>query len=161
MSVSSQPAYFAHANVFHHDGKPVPIELCIAMIPRNGSDPKVICITMNHAGQTSKPKDFPYNCQENARFRLVHHPVPKNVPVEYLPFCVRGKFSQLSRGNRGLMVVKGVEQQNVFQELGLFAMALERLPKFKDICDGTFPKPVHEGVHQEEDISCCTIVKSY
>ncbi|PRD26072.1 UNVERIFIED_CONTAM: hypothetical protein NCL1_39098 [Trichonephila clavipes] len=40
MSVSCQSAYFAHANVFHHDGKPVHIELSIATIPRDGSDPK-------------------------------------------------------------------------------------------------------------------------
>ncbi|GFX19683.1 hypothetical protein TNCV_2075911 [Trichonephila clavipes] len=70
MSVLSQPAYFAHANVFHPDGKPVPIELSIATIPRNGSDPEILCITVNHAGQTSKPKDFRSNCQENARLRL-------------------------------------------------------------------------------------------
>ncbi|GFV43710.1 hypothetical protein TNCV_1270831 [Trichonephila clavipes] len=102
-----------------------------------------------------------FDPKENARHRLVHHPLPKSVPVEYLPFCVRGKFSQLARGNRCLMMVKRVEQQIFFQELGLFAMALEMLPKFKDICDGTFPNPVHEGVHEEEDISCCTILKSY
>ncbi|GFV38503.1 hypothetical protein TNCV_3490921 [Trichonephila clavipes] len=101
MSVLSQPAYFAHANVFHHEGKPVPIELSIATIPRDGSDPEIMCITVNHAGQPSNPKDVRFNCQENARLRLVHHPLPKSVPVEYLPFCVRGKFSQLARGNRG------------------------------------------------------------
>ncbi|GFX56594.1 hypothetical protein TNCV_5035131 [Trichonephila clavipes] len=140
MSVLSQPAYFAHANVFHHEGKPVPIELSIATIPRDGSDPEVMCITVDHAGQTSSPK-FSINCQENARLRLLHQPLPKSVPVEYLPFCVRGKFSQLARGNRGLMVVKGAEQQKLFQELGLYAMSLENLPKFKDICDGTFPTP--------------------
>ncbi|GFX46304.1 hypothetical protein TNCV_1234201 [Trichonephila clavipes] len=161
MSVLSQPAYFAHANVFHHEGKPVPIELSIATIPRDGSDPEVMCITVNHAGQPSNPKDVRFNCQENARLRLIHHPLPKSVPVEYLPFCVRGKFSQLARGNRGLMVVKGLKQQKMFQELGLYAMALENLPNFKDICDGTFPDPMHEGVHEEEDISYCTMVKSY
>ncbi|GFS97253.1 hypothetical protein TNCV_1824251 [Trichonephila clavipes] len=84
-------------------------------------------------------------------------PLPKSVPVEYMPFCVRGKFSQLAQGNRGLMVIKGVEQQKFFQELGLFAMALETLPKLKDICDGTFPNPMHESVHEEQDISCCTM----
>ncbi|GFU07686.1 hypothetical protein TNCV_826681 [Trichonephila clavipes] len=115
MSVLSQPAYFAHANVFHHDGKPVPIELSIAMIPRDGSDTKILCITVNYAGQTSKRKDFRSNCQENARLRLVHHPLPKSVPVEYLPFCVRGKITQLVPGNRGLMVVKGGEQQKFFK----------------------------------------------
>ncbi|GFV06332.1 hypothetical protein TNCV_1528561 [Trichonephila clavipes] len=112
MSVLSQPAYFAHANVFHHEGKPVPIELSIATISRDGGDLEIMCITVNHAGQTSKSKDFRSNFQENACLRLVHHPLPKSVPVEYLPFCVRGKFSHLARGNRGLMVVKGGEQQN-------------------------------------------------
>ncbi|GFS93451.1 hypothetical protein TNCV_2628291 [Trichonephila clavipes] len=120
-----------------------------------------MCITVNHAWQTSKSKDFRSNCQENARLCLVHQPLPKSAPVEYLPFCVRGKFSQLARGNRGLMLVKGVEQQKNFQELGLYAMAPENLPKFKDICDGTFPNPVHEGVHEEEEISYCTMLKSY
>ncbi|GFX05899.1 hypothetical protein TNCV_1785321 [Trichonephila clavipes] len=81
---------FAHVNVFYHDVKPVPIELSIATIPRDGSDPEVICITVNHAGQNSKPKDFRSNCQENARLRLVHHPLPKSVPVEYLPFLREG-----------------------------------------------------------------------
>ncbi|GFT22723.1 hypothetical protein TNCV_4388811 [Trichonephila clavipes] len=51
MSDSSDPAYFAHANVFHHDGKPVPNELSIATIPRDGSDPEIMCITVNHDGQ--------------------------------------------------------------------------------------------------------------
>ncbi|GFX65829.1 hypothetical protein TNCV_2043621 [Trichonephila clavipes] len=92
MSVSSQPAYFAHANVFHHDGKPVPIELSIATILRDSSYPEVICITVNHAGQISKAKDFRSNCQENARLRLVHHLLPKCLPVEYLPFCVRASL---------------------------------------------------------------------
>ncbi|GFW02676.1 hypothetical protein TNCV_2456901 [Trichonephila clavipes] len=161
MSVLSQPAYFAHANVFHHEGKPVPIELSIATIPRDGSDPEIMCITVNHAGQPSNPKDVQSNCQENARLRLVHHPLPKSVPVEYLPFCERGKFSQLARGNRSLMMVKGLKQQKMFQELGLYAMALENLPNFKDICDGTFPDPVHEGVHEEEDMSYCTMLKLY
>ncbi|GFX37098.1 hypothetical protein TNCV_1712911 [Trichonephila clavipes] len=66
MSVLSQPAYFAHANVFHHEGKPVPIELSIATIPKDGSDPEVMCITVNHAGQPSNPKDVRSNCQESS-----------------------------------------------------------------------------------------------
>ncbi|GFU72639.1 hypothetical protein TNCV_3026531 [Trichonephila clavipes] len=75
---------------------------------------EVMCITVNHAGQPPI-KDVRFNCQENARLRLMHHPLPKSVPVEYLPFCVRGKFSQLARGNRGLMVVKGLKQQKCFK----------------------------------------------
>ncbi|GFU01465.1 hypothetical protein TNCV_4877051 [Trichonephila clavipes] len=74
-----------------------------------------MCLTVNHAGQASKFKDFRSNCQENARLRLVYHPLSKSVPVEYLPFCVRDKISQLARGNRSLMVVKGGEQQKFFK----------------------------------------------
>ncbi|GFT90171.1 hypothetical protein TNCV_1347721 [Trichonephila clavipes] len=114
MSVLSQPAYFAHANVFHHNGKPVPIELSIVAIPRDGSDPEIICITVNHTGQTSKAKDFRSNCQENACLRLVHHPLTKSVPVEYLPFCLfgsdlgqRGRVELFSRGSSFLSLSLG------------------------------------------------------
>ncbi|GFY06427.1 hypothetical protein TNCV_3652141 [Trichonephila clavipes] len=83
-------------------GKPVPIELSIATIPSDGSDPQVI--TGNHAGLTSTPREHECLC-------LVHAPLPK--PREYLPFCVRGKLSQMGRGF--LMVVKGTEQQKFSQ----------------------------------------------
>ncbi|GFX89491.1 hypothetical protein TNCV_483261 [Trichonephila clavipes] len=161
MSLSSQPAYFYYANIFLPDGNPVPIELFTATISRDGRDPEVIFITMNHDGLTSTPKDFPSNSYENARLRMIYHPLPKSVPVEYPPFCMRGKFSQLFRGNRGLIVVKGMEQKIFFQELGLFSMDLKTLPKFKDFSDGTFPNPLHDGVHEKEDVSYSTKVKSY
>ncbi|GFV62640.1 hypothetical protein TNCV_2528651 [Trichonephila clavipes] len=141
MSVLSQPAYFAHANVFHHEGKPVPIELSIATIPRDGSDPEIMCITVNHAGQTCKSKDVRSNCQENARLRLVHHPLPKSVPMEYLPFCVRGKFSQLARGNRGLMVVKGGEQQKIFKSSDCMPWPWRTCPNSKTFAMEPFPTP--------------------
>ncbi|GFX51506.1 hypothetical protein TNCV_2277861 [Trichonephila clavipes] len=115
MSLSSQPAFVAHANVFHHDSKPVPIELFIVTIPRDGSDSKVICIMVNHARLTSTPKYLQSNSYANARLRPIHHPLPKSVAVEYLPFCVRGKFSLLARGNRALKVVKGTDQQKYFK----------------------------------------------
>ncbi|GFY29065.1 hypothetical protein TNCV_4721931 [Trichonephila clavipes] len=108
MSVLGQPANFAHANVFHHEGKPVPIELSIATIPRDCCDPE-------SAGPRQQGPD----------------------------------------GGQRIRTTKN------FQELGLYTMALENLPKLKDICDGTFPDPVHEGVHEEEDISCCTMLRSY
>ncbi|GFV06465.1 hypothetical protein TNCV_2947881 [Trichonephila clavipes] len=98
-----------------HQGKPVPIELSIATIPSDGSDPQVMGIT--------------------------------SVPVEYLPFCVRGKLSQMGRG--GLMVVKGTEQQKIFLELGVVAMSLETLPEFNAIYGGTFPHSLHEEVHED------------
>ncbi|GFX32576.1 hypothetical protein TNCV_3704501 [Trichonephila clavipes] len=141
MSVLSQPAYFAHSNVFHHEGKPVPIELFIATIPRDGSDPEIICITVNHAGQTSKSTNFRSNCQENARLRLVHHPLPKSVPVEYLPFCVRGKFSQLARGNRGLMMVKGGEQQKFFKSSDCIPWPWRTCRNSKTFVMEPFPTP--------------------
>ncbi|GFW61654.1 hypothetical protein TNCV_3705891 [Trichonephila clavipes] len=40
------------------DGKPVPIELSIATIPSDGSDPQVMGITVNHAGLTSTPDEM-------------------------------------------------------------------------------------------------------
>ncbi|GFT05855.1 hypothetical protein TNCV_3926181 [Trichonephila clavipes] len=145
MSVLSQPAYFAHANVFHHEGKPVPIELSIATIPRDGSDPEVMCITVNHAGQPSNPKDVRFNCQENARLRLMHHPLPKSVPVEYLPFCVRGKFSQLARGNRGLMVVKGLKQQKCFKSSDCMPWPWRICQTLKTFAMEPFPTPCMRG----------------
>ncbi|GFX23761.1 hypothetical protein TNCV_3597031 [Trichonephila clavipes] len=97
LGVTSQPAFFAHANVFHHDDKPLPIELFIATISSNGSDPEVICITLNHAGLTSTAKDIRSINYTNDRFRQVR-PLSNSVPVEYFPFCARGKFSQLVQG---------------------------------------------------------------
>ncbi|GFW02660.1 hypothetical protein TNCV_2456741 [Trichonephila clavipes] len=88
---------------------------------------------------------------EHERLCLVHAPLLK--PVEYLPFCVRGKLSQKGRG--GLMVVKGTKQQKIFLELGVVAMSLETLPEFNAIYDGTFPHSLHEEVH--EDVSYCTM----
>ncbi|GFW87058.1 hypothetical protein TNCV_1922841 [Trichonephila clavipes] len=115
----------------HVERKPVPIELSIATIPSDGSDPQVI--TVNHSGLTSTP-------HEHERLCLVHVPLPK--PVEYLSFCMRGKLSQMSRG--GLMVFKGTEQQKILLELGVVAMSLETLPEFNAIYDGTFPISLHE-----------------
>ncbi|GFX29944.1 hypothetical protein TNCV_3964151 [Trichonephila clavipes] len=97
------------------------------------------------------------NSHKHERLRLVHAPLPKSVPVKYLSFCVRDKLSQMGQG--GLMVVKGTEQQKIFLELGVFAISLETLPEFNDIYDGTFPNSLHEEVH--EDVSYCTMVKSY
>ncbi|GFS96592.1 hypothetical protein TNCV_3943831 [Trichonephila clavipes] len=84
MSVLSQPAYFAHANVFHHEGKPVPIELSIATIPRDGSDPEM-CITVNHAGQPSNPKDvrfqLPRECPSSSGTPPVTQECARGIPA--------------------------------------------------------------------------------
>ncbi|GFS71740.1 hypothetical protein TNCV_2995181 [Trichonephila clavipes] len=150
---------FCSCQVFYSPGQFVPIELSIATIFSNGSDPKVMGITMNRAGITSTQKILQSNSHENERLRLVHQPLPKSVPVEYLPFCVRGKLRRGGLDRGGLMVVKRTEQQKIFQELGVFAMSLETLPEFKDIYDGIFQNSMHEDAH--EDVSYCTMVKSY
>ncbi|GFY32653.1 hypothetical protein TNCV_674081 [Trichonephila clavipes] len=163
--MSSQPVYFAHANVFHHQDKPVPIELAIATIPSDGSDHQVMDVTVNHAGLSSTPHELLSKRNEHKRLRLVHAPLPKSVPVEYLSFCVRGKLSQMGRG--GFMVVKRTEQQKVFPELRMFAMTLETLPEFNDIYDGIFPNSLHEEVYEgvwyctmdgkDPDVICLTV----
>ncbi|GFW36334.1 uncharacterized protein TNCV_3712551 [Trichonephila clavipes] len=102
----SHLAFFAHSNVFHHSGQPVPIELSIASIPEDGKDPEVICITVDHSNLLTTAKDSRANRYINERLSLKRH-LPGSVPLEYLSFCVRGKFCHLAQGNRGLIVVKG------------------------------------------------------
>ncbi|GFU60543.1 hypothetical protein TNCV_1729771 [Trichonephila clavipes] len=82
MHLSSQPAFFVHSNVSQHDGKSVPI----TTFQRDGSDPEVVCITVNHAGLTATAKDIRSDNYTNARLRLVRL-LPNSVPFGYLPFC--------------------------------------------------------------------------
>ncbi|GFW36919.1 hypothetical protein TNCV_4032351 [Trichonephila clavipes] len=72
-----------------------------------------------------------------------------------------GKFCHLAQGNRGLIVVKGSDQQKIFEKLGLFTINLEILPHFRDFNDRTLPDHLHDEVHEDYDISECTMVKSY
>ncbi|GFX42248.1 hypothetical protein TNCV_4310831 [Trichonephila clavipes] len=135
-----------------HQGKPVPIELSIATFHSDGSDPQVMGISVNHGVLTSTPHELRSNSPEHEPLFLVHSSLPKSIPVEYLSFCVRGN-------RRGLMVDKGTEQQKFFQDLGVFAMSLETLPKFNDIYYGTVPNSLHKEVH--ETVSYCRMVKYY
>ncbi|GFX44382.1 uncharacterized protein TNCV_2409131 [Trichonephila clavipes] len=153
-------AFFAHANVFHHGGQPVPIELSIASIPEDGTDPKVICITVDHSNLLTTAKDSRANRYINERLSLKSC-LPGSVPLEYLDFCVRGKFCHLAQGNRGLIVVKGSDQRKMFENLGLFTINLEILPHFRDLNDRSLPDHLHDEVHECFDISECTMVKSY
>ncbi|GFX73090.1 uncharacterized protein TNCV_1704921 [Trichonephila clavipes] len=93
----SHLAFFAHANVFHHGGLPVPVELSIASIPEDGKDPEVICITVDHSNLLTTAKDSRANRCINERLGLKSH-LPGSVPLEYLSFCVRGQV--LSPGPR-------------------------------------------------------------
>ncbi|GFX09114.1 hypothetical protein TNCV_4166931 [Trichonephila clavipes] len=145
-------AFFA--NVFHHGGQPVPIELSISNIPEDGKDPDVICLTVDHSNLLTTPKDSRTNRYINERLHLKSH-LPGFVP--HLSFCVRGKFCHLAQGNRGVIVVKGSDQRKIFEKLGLFTINLEMLSHFRD--DRILPDHLHDEVH--EDISECTIVKSY
>ncbi|GFX32184.1 uncharacterized protein TNCV_3327571 [Trichonephila clavipes] len=49
-------AFFTHANVFHHGGQSVPIELYIASIPEDEKDPEEICIMVNHSNLITTSK---------------------------------------------------------------------------------------------------------
>ncbi|GFT48997.1 uncharacterized protein TNCV_3874681 [Trichonephila clavipes] len=93
----SSLAFFAHANVFHHGGQPVPVELSIASIPEDGTEPKVICITVDHSNLLTTDKDRRANRYINELLSLKSH-LPGSVPLEYLDFCVRGQV--LSTGPR-------------------------------------------------------------
>ncbi|GFW05613.1 uncharacterized protein TNCV_4003151 [Trichonephila clavipes] len=156
----SSLAFFAHANVFHHGGQPVPVELSIASIPEDGTEPKVICITVDHSNLLTTDKDRRANRYINERLSLKSH-LPGSVPLEYLDFCVRGKFCHLAQGNKGLIVVKGSDQRKIFEKLGLFTINLEILPHFRDLNDHSLPDHLHDDVHENFDISECTMVKSY
>ncbi|GFX60655.1 uncharacterized protein TNCV_4917051 [Trichonephila clavipes] len=70
----SSLAFFAHANVFHHGGQPVPVELSIASIPEDGTEPKVICITVDHSNLLTTDKDRRANRYINERLSLKEPP---------------------------------------------------------------------------------------
>ncbi|GFV78794.1 uncharacterized protein TNCV_3979041 [Trichonephila clavipes] len=153
-------AFFAHANVFHHGGQPVTIELSIASIPEDGKDPKVICTMVDYSNLLTTDKDRRANRYINERLSLKSH-LPGSVPLEYLNFFVRGKFCHLAQGNSGLIVVKGSDQRKVFEKLGLLTINLELLPHFRDLNDRSLPDHLHDEVHEDFEISECTMVKSY
>ncbi|GFX71116.1 uncharacterized protein TNCV_3648811 [Trichonephila clavipes] len=104
----SHLAFFGHANVFHHGGQPVLIELSIARIPEDGKDLEVICITVDHSNLITTSKDSRANKYINVRLSLKSH-FPISEPLEYLSFCVSGKFCHLVQGNRGFIIVKGAD----------------------------------------------------
>ncbi|GFX18442.1 hypothetical protein TNCV_4307421 [Trichonephila clavipes] len=161
MSVLSQPAYFAHANVFHHEGKPVPSNCPIATIPRGWQRSRGDVHHRESCRSTLQSQrcsiQLPRKCPSSSDTPPVTQECARGIPA----LCVRGKFSQLARGNRGLDGGQRIKTTKMFQRARTVCHGPENLPNFKDICDGTFPDPMHEGVHEEEDISYCTMVKSY
>ncbi|GFX53453.1 hypothetical protein TNCV_4652431 [Trichonephila clavipes] len=111
----SHLAFFVHSNVFHHGGQPVSIELSIASIPEDGKDPEVICLTGDHSNLLTTTKYSRTHRYINERLSLKSH-LPGSVPLEYLSFCVRGKFCHLAQGNRGIIVVKGSDKRKIFEK---------------------------------------------
>ncbi|GFX70704.1 uncharacterized protein TNCV_1032321 [Trichonephila clavipes] len=157
----SHLAFFARTNVFHHGGQPVPFELSISSIPEDGKDPEVICLTVDYSNLITTSKDSRANRYINERLSLKSH-LPGSVPLlECLSFCVRSKFCHLAQGSRGLIVVNGSDQRKFFEQLGLFTINLEMLPHFRDLNDRTLPDQLYDEVHENYDISKCTMVKSY
>ncbi|GFW70168.1 hypothetical protein TNCV_4467271 [Trichonephila clavipes] len=96
----SQPAFYIHTNVFHHGGQPISIELSIARKPQDGKDPKEVRITVDHSNLITTSKDSRTNQYINERISLKSH-LPGSLHLEYLSFCVRGKFCLLVQGNQG------------------------------------------------------------
>ncbi|GFT04832.1 hypothetical protein TNCV_2133791 [Trichonephila clavipes] len=147
-------------NAFHHGGQPFPIELSIASFSEDGKDSEVICITVDHSSLITTSKDSRANKYMNERIILKSH-LPGSVPLEYLSFCVRGKLCHLSQGNRCLIIAKGSDQRKFFEKLGLSPFNLETLPHFRDFKDRSLLENLHDEVQEYNDISKCTMVKSY
>ncbi|GFV23202.1 uncharacterized protein TNCV_2943621 [Trichonephila clavipes] len=80
--------FITHANVFHHGGQPVLIELSIANISEDGKDPKVIFLAVDHSNLLTTTKDSRANHYINKLLTLKSH-LPESVPLEHLSFCVR------------------------------------------------------------------------
>ncbi|GFU01262.1 hypothetical protein TNCV_5124151 [Trichonephila clavipes] len=87
MSVLSQPANFAHFKMFHNESNPVPIELSIATIPRDGSDLEIMCITVNHAGKLPSPKIFDPTAKRMPVFVWYTTRNPRVCPWNTCPFA--------------------------------------------------------------------------
>ncbi|GFX86138.1 hypothetical protein TNCV_2560201 [Trichonephila clavipes] len=121
---------------------------------------EVICFTLDHPNLFTTAKDSRANRYINERLSLKSH-LPRSVPLKYLSFCVRGRFCHLSQGSRGLIVIKASDHRNCFERLGLFTINLEMLPYFRDSNDRTLPDHLHDEVHEDYDISECTMMKSY
>ncbi|GFW79321.1 hypothetical protein TNCV_2477281 [Trichonephila clavipes] len=119
-------AFFAHADVFHHGGQLVPIELSIDSILEDGKDPEVICLTVDHLNLLTTLKDSRANHYINKFLSLKSH-LSKSLPLDYLSFCVRDKFCHRTQGNRGLIVIKGSYQRKFFETLGLFTINVGRV----------------------------------
>ncbi|GFW64492.1 hypothetical protein TNCV_813271 [Trichonephila clavipes] len=148
----SHLGFFAHAKVFRHGSQSAPIELSIASIPEDGRDPEVICNKVDHSNLLTTARDSRVNRYINEPLSLKSH-LPGSVLLEYLAFCVRGKFCHPAQGNRGLIVVKGSDQRKIFENLGLFTINLEMLPLFRDLNDRTLPDHLYDEVHEDYDIS--------
>ncbi|GFX23754.1 hypothetical protein TNCV_3596961 [Trichonephila clavipes] len=135
-----------------------PIELSIASIPEDDLD--AIFISVHHSSFISADKDCRANMYINETLCQKRH-IPVSVHLEYLSFCINGQFCRLAQGNRGFIVVKRLDQRTVFENLRLFNIITETLPKFLDLRDHGLPDHLHDYAHEYFDISECIMVKSY
>ncbi|GFX65619.1 uncharacterized protein TNCV_4093141 [Trichonephila clavipes] len=145
------------ANIVSGTAPPPPPPQSTRGWERPGSD---LHITVDHSNLLTTARDSRDNRYINERLSQKSH-LPGSVPLDYLAFCVRGKFCHLAQGNRGLIVVKGLDQRIIFEKLGLFSINLEILPYFRDLNDRTLPDHLYDEVYEDYDISECTMVKSY
>ncbi|GFX42235.1 uncharacterized protein TNCV_4310701 [Trichonephila clavipes] len=154
----SHLSFFTHANVFHHGGQPVSIELSIANIPEDGKDPDVICLTVDHSNLLNTPKDSRANRYIKEWLNLKRHlpdlcPLNTCLSASGASFVTRPKETEVSSSSRDRTSGKFLKSWD------FFPINLEMLPHFRDMNDRTLPDHLHDEVH--EDISECTMVNSY
>ncbi|GFW41809.1 uncharacterized protein TNCV_4980571 [Trichonephila clavipes] len=129
----SSLAFFAHANVFHHGGQPVPVELSIASIPEDGTEPKVMCITVDHTNLLTTDKDRRANRYINERLSLKSH-LPDPCLLEYWISASGASLVTWPGGNRGLIVVKGSDQRKILKA-GTLCSSIWKRPSFPDLIE--------------------------
>ncbi|GFX25190.1 hypothetical protein TNCV_2753651 [Trichonephila clavipes] len=107
------------------------------------------------------------NCKHYGGWQRSRRDLPHGGPLEP-PYDRQRQSSQqgqefchLTQGNRGLIVVKGSDQRKIFEKLGFFTINLEILPHFRNLNDRTLPDHLHDEMHEDYDISECTMMKSY
>ncbi|GFW42067.1 hypothetical protein TNCV_1905251 [Trichonephila clavipes] len=118
---------FRPCQVVSHGCQPVPIELSIASFPKDGKGPEAICLTVDHSNLRMTPKDSRSNHYIKERLSLKKL-LPGSVPLEYPSLYFRGKFCHLAQGNRGLIIVKGLDQRKFFKNWDILQSTWKRCP---------------------------------
>ncbi|GFQ66431.1 hypothetical protein TNCT_437431 [Trichonephila clavata] len=96
--------------------------------------------------------------------RWMHHHIPLLkislvvLPSKTLVFCVRGLYDHLHQERRGMVLVKGNEQQRLIESHGLPAVSLENLPKYKELCSDKAYLPIITKTSTEKETSASAVL---